>query len=189
MRGSVGFAMALANQATLIRAIAAYGSDAQRERHLPRLMAGEIGATAISEKGTGTEVRALETRLARDGDSRGYRLDGHKYNISHAPDARLMMIVASSHVDDKPATALVLIDPERPGVRRSPPQATLGVADLPIGDVTLAGVRVADDELLGAPRSAVPSLRPLPDRYVGPVRRSIAGGGARRAGGRMMASP
>ncbi|OJB48690.1 acyl-CoA dehydrogenase [Burkholderia ubonensis] len=152
---SVGFAMALANQATLIRAIAAYGSDAQRERHLPRLMAGEIGATAISEKGTGTEVRALETRLARDGDSRGYRLDGHKYNISHAPDARLMMIVASSHVDDKPATALVLIDPERPGVRRSPPQATLGVADLPIGDVTLAGVRVADDELLGAPRDGL----------------------------------
>ncbi|WP_232447796.1 acyl-CoA dehydrogenase family protein [Burkholderia ubonensis] len=139
--------MALANQATLIRAIAAYDYDAQRERHLPRLMAGEIGATAISGKGTGTEVRALETRLARDGDSRGYRLDGHKYNISRAPDARLMMIVASSDVDGKPATSLVLIDPERPGVRRSPPQATLGVADLPIGDVTLAGVRVADDEL------------------------------------------
>ncbi|VWC37259.1 acyl-CoA dehydrogenase domain-containing protein [Burkholderia lata] len=146
---SVGFAMALANQATLIRAIVAYGSDAQRARHLPPLLSGAIGATAISEKGTGTEVRALETGLVRDGDH--YRLDGHKYNISHAPEARLMMIVATLTGDGKPATALVLIDPERAGVQRSAPQATLGVTDLPIGDIALSGVRVEADELLGAP--------------------------------------
>ncbi|MGG1947204.1 acyl-CoA dehydrogenase family protein [Trinickia sp. NRRL B-1857] len=125
---SVGFAMALANQATLIRALLAHGTPAQLDRHLPRLLTGAAGATAISEKGTGTEVRALETRLTREGN--GYRLDGHKYNISHAPDAQLVLVVAAYTSEDKPATALVLLDPTRDGVSRTVPQETFGVADL-----------------------------------------------------------
>lgn len=150
---SVGFAMALANQATLIRALLAHGSPAQRDRHLPRLLSGAVGATAISEKGTGTEVRALETRLTRDAG--GYRLDGHKYNISHAPDAQLVLVVASFESNDKRATALVLLDPARDGVSRTPPQATMGVTDLPIGDVTLSNVRIAEQDLLGEPTAGL----------------------------------
>ena len=150
---SVGFAMALANQATLIRALLAHGSPAQLDRHLPRLLSGAVGATAISEKGTGTEVRALETRLTRDAD--GYRLDGHKYNISHAPDAQLVLVVASFEGNDKRATALVLLDPARDGVSRTPPQATMGVTDLPIGDVTLSNVRIAEQDLLGEPTAGL----------------------------------
>ncbi|PMS20837.1 acyl-CoA dehydrogenase [Trinickia dabaoshanensis] len=150
---SVGFAMALANQATLIRAVLAHGSPAQLDRHLPRLMAGAVGATAISEKGTGTEVRALETRLTREGND--YRLDGHKYNISHAPEARLVLVVASCTSGDKPATALVLLDPTREGVSRTAPQETFGVADLPIGDITLANVRIGEHDLLGEPAAGL----------------------------------
>lgn len=155
---SVGFAMALANQATLIRALLVHGSPAQLDRHLPRLLGGAVGATAISEKGTGTEVRALETHLTRDGNA--YRLDGHKYNISHAPDAQWVLVVASSTSDEKRATALVLLDPTRDGVSRTPPQATMGVTDLPIGDLTFSNVRIGEHELLGSP---VNGLRLLMD--------------------------
>jgi isovaleryl-CoA dehydrogenase len=153
---SVGFAMALANQATLIRALVVHGSAAQVDRYLPRLMSGEIGATAISEKGTGTEIRALETCITPHGD--GYRLNGHKYNISHVPDAALMLVAASFTGGEKPATALVLLDPQQPGVQRSAPQATLGVTDLPIGDLELSDVRIYPDELIGAPAEGLRRL-------------------------------
>lgn len=153
---SVGFAMALANQATLIRALLAHGSPAQLDRHLPCLLDGAVGATAISEKGTGTEVRALETRLTHDGND--YRLDGHKYNISHAPNAQLVLVVASCSHHEKRATALVLLDPARDGVGRTAPQETLGVTDLPIGDITFSNVGIGAHELLGEPAAGLKLL-------------------------------
>jgi isovaleryl-CoA dehydrogenase len=124
---SVGFAMALANQATLIRALMLYGTDAQRDRYLPQLMSGVAGGTAISEKGTGTEIRALQTRITENGSA--YRLDGHKYNISQAPDAGLIFVAAGSELDARSGISLVLLDPHRAGVTRTPPQDTLGVAE------------------------------------------------------------
>ncbi|WP_257757769.1 acyl-CoA dehydrogenase family protein [Burkholderia glumae] len=153
---SIGFAMALANQATVIRALLRHGTPAQRERLLPALMAGAVAATAISEKGTGTEIRALQTRVTPDGQA--LRLDGHKYNISHAPDAALVLVAASTTQDGRPGTALVLLDPQRSGVIRSDPQDTLGVADLPIGDMNFNGVALETDDLLCSPKDGLPVL-------------------------------
>ncbi|THJ50665.1 acyl-CoA dehydrogenase family protein [Burkholderia sp. LS-044] len=150
---SVGFAMALANQATVIRALLLHGTPAQRDRFLPALTSGAVAATAISEKGTGTEIRALQSRVTLDGQD--CRLDGHKYNISHAPDAALILVAASATQDGRPGTALVLLDPQRAGVTRTAPQETLGVADLPIGDMTFDGVPVGTDDLLCTPKDGL----------------------------------
>lgn len=153
---SVGFAMAVANQATLIDSVAAIGTSAQQAALLPRLLNGEPGATAISEPGTGTEIRALQTRLV-DTDS-GYRLDGHKYNISLAPHASLVLVAARYDKEAQPHTALALIDPAMAGIARSKPQGTLGVRDLPIGELRFDAVRVSPGQLLGAPRDGLRSL-------------------------------
>ncbi|MCA7894691.1 acyl-CoA dehydrogenase family protein [Burkholderia cepacia] len=150
---SVGFAMALANQATVIRALLLHGTPAQRDRFLPALTSGAVAATAISERGTGTEIRALQSRVTLDGQDG--RLDGHKYNISHAPDAALILVAASATHDGRPGTALVLLDPQRAGVTRTAPQETLGVADLPIGDMTFVGVPVGTDDLLCTPKDGL----------------------------------
>ncbi|RQT94013.1 acyl-CoA dehydrogenase family protein [Burkholderia cepacia] len=150
---SVGFAMALANQATVIRALLLHGTPSQRDRLLPALTSGAVAATAISEKGTGTEIRALQSRVTLDGQD--CRLDGHKYNISHAPDAALILVAASATHDGRPGTALVLLDPQRAGVTRTAPQETLGVADLPIGDMTFDGVPVGTDDLLCTPKDGL----------------------------------
>ncbi|KML21597.1 MULTISPECIES: acyl-CoA dehydrogenase family protein [Burkholderia] len=150
---SVGFAMALANQATVIRALLLHGTPAQRDRFLPALTSGAVAATAISEKGTGTEIRALQSRVTLDGQDG--RLDGHKYNISHAPDAALILVAASATHDGRPGTALVLLDPQCAGVTRTAPQETLGVADLPIGDMTFDGVPVGTDDLLCSPKDGL----------------------------------
>jgi len=153
--GSIGFAMAMANQATLIRALLKYATPAQCERFLPNLLDGAIGATAISEKGTGTEIRALQTALSAA--EQGYRLDGHKYNISHAPAASLILVAARFDIDGR-STALVLLDPTVHGVTRTSPQSTLGVRDLPIGDLQFERVALEEHCLLGAPRDGLKKL-------------------------------
>jgi isovaleryl-CoA dehydrogenase len=152
-KGSIGFAMAMANQATLIRALLKYATPLQCDRYLPGLLGGAIGATAISEKGTGTEIRALQTTLTM-ADS-GFRLDGHKYNISHAPAAALILTAARCDSDGRSSTALVLLDPSLPGVARTPPQSTMGVRDLPIGDLEFDHVALDHHCLLGSPRDGL----------------------------------
>lgn len=153
---SIGFAMAVANQATLIHALLSHGSHGQQANVLPRLLNGEPGATAISERGTGTEIRALQTALTND--EQDFRLNGHKYNVSLAPHAALVLV--ASRYDDGPrsATALVLLDTTLRGVSRSVPQPTLGVHDLPIGELEFDDVPIDADSLLGTPREGLKTL-------------------------------
>ncbi|WP_309477090.1 acyl-CoA dehydrogenase family protein [Trinickia acidisoli] len=150
---SLGFAMAAANQATLIDCIHSMGTREQQIALLPRLLDGEPGATAISERGTGTEIRALQARLT--GDKHGYRLNGHKYNISLAPDASIILVAARYDDDARTHTSLVLLDAALPGIVRSGPQGTLGVRDLPIGDLQFDDVPVDRQRVLGAPRDGL----------------------------------
>ncbi|WP_052420794.1 acyl-CoA dehydrogenase family protein [Paraburkholderia ferrariae] len=153
---SIGFAMVVANQATLIRALLKHGSAAQRASFLPRLLAGTPAATAISEKHTGTEIRALQTALSVHEE--GFLLDGHKYNISQAPTAGIILVAAQLIDGERATTALVLLDGGRPGVTRSAPRDTLGVRDLPIGDLAFEGVPIAANQLLGPPAQGLHRL-------------------------------
>jgi isovaleryl-CoA dehydrogenase len=153
---SIGFAMAVANQAALIDCLQTVGTQAQRDTLLPRLLGGEPGATAISECATGSDIRALQTRLTADGD--GYRLDGDKYNISLAPHASLVMVAARYDEAGHAHTALAMIDTTTPGVVRGEARNTLGVRDLPIGEFRFDAVRIERTHLLGTPRDGLRTL-------------------------------
>ncbi len=60
----------------------AYASEAQKEKWLPKLASGEwVGAIAMTEPGTGSDLQALSTRAVRDGDF--YRVSGSKTFISN----------------------------------------------------------------------------------------------------------
>jgi isovaleryl-CoA dehydrogenase len=153
---SLGFAMAVANQAALIDGVQSMGTPAQRELLLPRLLDGDPAATAISECATGTEIRALKTRLIDDGDR--YRLDGDKYNISLAPHASMVLVAAQYDEAGDVRTALVMVDTATPGVVRGNAQETLGVHDLPIGELRFDAVCVERARLIGTPRDGLRTL-------------------------------
>jgi isovaleryl-CoA dehydrogenase len=140
--------MSMANQASIIRALLRFGTPAQQGRLLRPLLEGALSATAIAEAATGSDLRALQTRVAPDGA--GLRLDGGKVNISHAPTADILLVVARSDEGAREGLALVLLDRDRPGLRRGAGCATLGNADLPIGDLHFDAVRLTSDDLLGA---------------------------------------
>jgi isovaleryl-CoA dehydrogenase len=71
------------------------GSDAQRQRYLPKLISGEhVGALAMSEPGAGSDVVGMRLRAElRDGH---YVLNGNKMWITNGPDADVLVVYAKT---------------------------------------------------------------------------------------------
>ncbi|HEX7417523.1 MAG TPA: isovaleryl-CoA dehydrogenase [Steroidobacteraceae bacterium] len=67
------------------------GTDAQRDCYLPRLVSGEhVGALAMSEPGSGSDVVSMQLRAERRGDE--YVLNGRKMWITNGPDADVLVV-------------------------------------------------------------------------------------------------
>jgi long-chain-acyl-CoA dehydrogenase len=67
-----------------------YGTDDQKSRWLPKLVTGEmVGALAMTEPGTGSDLQAIKTRAIRDGN--GYRVTGSKIFITNGQHANLIL--------------------------------------------------------------------------------------------------
>ncbi len=71
-----------------------WGTTAQKEKYLPRLISGEhVGALAMSEPGAGSDVIGMRTRAEKRGD--GYVLNGSKMWITNGPSADVAIIYAT----------------------------------------------------------------------------------------------
>jgi isovaleryl-CoA dehydrogenase len=71
------------------------GTDSQRDRYLPKLVSGEhVGALAMSEPGSGSDVVSMQLRAEKRGD--GYVLNGRKMWITNGPDADVFVIYAKT---------------------------------------------------------------------------------------------
>jgi long-chain-acyl-CoA dehydrogenase len=73
----------------------AYGSEEQKRRWLPRMARGElIGALAMTEPGTGSDLKAVRTTARRDGDH--YLINGQKTFITNGQNCGLVIVVAKT---------------------------------------------------------------------------------------------
>ncbi len=71
------------------------GSDAQRRRYLPKLVSGEhVGALAMSEAGSGSDVVSMRLRAQRRDDA--FVLNGTKMWITNGPDAHTLVVYAKT---------------------------------------------------------------------------------------------
>ena len=103
------------------------GTDAQRDRWLPRLVSGEhIGALAMSEPGAGSDVMSMQTRAERRGDA--FVLNGRKMWITNGPDADVLVIYARTRPEpgSRSVTAFI-VEGGTPGFSRSPKLDKLGM--------------------------------------------------------------
>ncbi|MBK4739372.1 acyl-CoA dehydrogenase family protein [Noviherbaspirillum pedocola] len=72
-----------------------HGTEAQKQRYLPRMARGEIvGAIAMTEPGTGSDLQGVRTRAERRGDR--YVINGAKTFISNGYLAGLVLVVAKT---------------------------------------------------------------------------------------------
>jgi len=131
-------------------ALVADGTDAQKQRYLPRLASGELtGAFALTEADAGSDATALRTTARRDGDH--YILDGSKCFITNAPIADLFTVMARTD----PATpgaggiSAFLVERGMPGLSTSAPYDKMGQAGSPVGDVVFNACRVPASNLIG----------------------------------------
>jgi isovaleryl-CoA dehydrogenase len=77
------------------------GSEAQKRKYLPKLVSGEhVGALAMSEPGSGSDVVSMRLRADRRGDH--YVLNGNKMWITNGPDADTLVVYAKTDVDAGP---------------------------------------------------------------------------------------
>ena len=78
-----------------INQIRRWGSEAQRQRYLPGLISGEhVGALAMSEAGSGSDVVSMRLKAERRGDR--YVLNGTKFWITNAPSAEVLVVYAKT---------------------------------------------------------------------------------------------
>ncbi|MCP4301224.1 MAG: isovaleryl-CoA dehydrogenase [Gammaproteobacteria bacterium] len=71
------------------------GSEAQKERYLPKLVSGEhVGALAMSEPGAGSDVVNMQMKAEKT--SIGYLLNGTKMWITNGPDADVVVVYAKT---------------------------------------------------------------------------------------------
>lgn len=83
------------------------GSDAQRARHMPDIVAGRtITAVAVTEPGAGSDVKGMRTRARRDGDA--YVLNGSKMFITNGVHADLYCVAAKT-APEGPASQSVTV--------------------------------------------------------------------------------
>jgi alkylation response protein AidB-like acyl-CoA dehydrogenase len=129
-----------------------FGTEAQKQRYLPKLVTGElIGGHATSEPGSGSDAFAMQTKAVEDGEH--WVLNGSKTFITNAPIADVLIIFASTATGEKRGfgggLSAFLVDMDTPGVSVGKPLHKLGLRTSPTAEVTLEDVRVPATAMLG----------------------------------------
>lgn len=125
-----------------------YGTEAQKDYFLPRILAGElVFAIGYSEPEAGTDLAALRTRAVRDGDS--WVIDGQKIFTSNAQNADWIWLACRTDPDvpKHRGISIVLVPTDAPGFSWTPIET---VGGLTTTATYYDGVRVPATALVGA---------------------------------------
>lgn len=129
--------------------IARFGTDDQKRRYLPGLVAGElIGSHAVSEPESGSDTFSMSTTAVAN--SGGYLLNGHKTMISMGPASDVALVYAKTAPDrGRWGISAFLVDTNLPGVTTLGPFEKMGLRTVPIGDFVFEDCVVPQSALLG----------------------------------------
>lgn len=123
-----------------------WGSKAQREHWLPKLVKGEvIGAFALSEPQAGSDAKGVRTTAEKDGD--GYVINGRKKWITFAQVADLFVVFLQC--EEKPTAFLV--ERTAPGLRIEPTKGLLGTRASMLGEMFFDNCKVPAENMVGRP--------------------------------------
>ncbi|MDE1167717.1 MAG: acyl-CoA dehydrogenase family protein [Pseudomonas sp.] len=126
------------------------GTEAQKQRYLPRLASGEWTAClAVTEPEAGSEATHVQTTARREGDT--YVLDGVKCYITNGPIADVFTVTARTAPGSQGAKGVSAFIVERgmPGLSTGEPYRKMGQAGSPVGEVYFKGCRVPAANLIG----------------------------------------
>lgn len=129
-----------------------FGTDAQRQHHLPRLISGEDKMCfAVTEPNSGLDTSSLETKAERTND--GYMINGRKIWTTSAQRANKILIIARTTPKDqcaKPTQGLSLFytDLDRAKIEANP-IPKMGRKAVECNTLFIDGLEVSKDDLVG----------------------------------------
>lgn len=132
------------------------GSDEQKSKYLPKLCSGEhVGALAMSEPGSGSDVVSMKLRAEKKGDY--YVLNGNKFWITNGPDADVLVVYARTDPSTKPQHGIsaFLIEKGFPGFSTAQKLDKLGMRGSNTCELVFEDCKVPVANLLGEENKGV----------------------------------
>jgi isovaleryl-CoA dehydrogenase len=149
-RGSASVGLSYGAHSNLcVNQIRRNGVPAQKRRYLPKLISGEhVGALAMSEAGSGSDVVSMRLRADKKGDR--FILNGTKMWITNGPVADTLVVYARSDQNAGPAgiTAFI-IERGFKGFRTAQKLDKLGMRGSDTGELVFEDCEVPDENVLG----------------------------------------
>ena len=125
-----------------------FGTDAQKEKYLPRLASGEMTAAfCLTESGSGSDAASIKTKATRNSNG-GWTLNGEKIWITSGGIANFYTVFARTDSDAGKISAF-MVERDSPGVSIGRKEDKLGIRASSTTTVSLADVRVPAENLLG----------------------------------------
>lgn len=148
--GFDSFGIALHN-AIVAPYILHYGSEEQKQKWLPKLASGElIGAIAMTEPGTGSDLQNVKSKLVKDGNH--YVLSGQKTFITNGQHANFIVVVVKTDPGaGAKGTSLVVVETDEvDGFRRGRNLKKIGLKAQDTSELFFDDVRIPTSNLIGA---------------------------------------
>jgi len=147
---------ALSGMASSVHTIVAHyflnhGTEAQKQRYLPRMARGElVGAIAMTEPGAGSDLQAVRTRAERQADG-SYRIHGSKTFITNGFLAGVVLVVAKTDpAQGAKGTSILIVETQDcPGYRVGRLLDKIGMKAQDTSELFFDDVHVPADALLG----------------------------------------
>jgi isovaleryl-CoA dehydrogenase len=146
--GSVGLSYG-AHSNLCVNQIRRNGTDSQRRRYLPKLITGEhVGALAMSEVGSGSDVVSMRTRADKRGDR--YVLNGSKMWITNGPQAETLVVYAKTDAaaGARGITAFI-VERGFPGFSTAQKLDKLGMRGSDTSELVFENCEVPEENVLG----------------------------------------
>ncbi|NEW97752.1 acyl-CoA dehydrogenase family protein [Rhodopseudomonas sp. BR0G17] len=126
-----------------------YGSEEQKRRWLPGMARGElIGAIAMTEPGTGSDLQSVRTTAKLDGDD--YVINGQKTFITNGQNCDLIIVVArTGGAGAKGLSLIVLETKDNPGFKRGRNLDKIGLHASDTSELFFENARTPKENLLG----------------------------------------
>lgn len=125
------------------------GTSVQKQKYLPKLCSGDhVGALAMSEAGSGSDVMSLQCRAEKRGDK--YILNGTKMWITNGPDADVLVVYARTEKNGgtRGITAF-LIEKNFPGFSTAQKLDKLGMRGSNTCELIFENCEVPEENVLG----------------------------------------
>ncbi|MGD8346595.1 MAG: isovaleryl-CoA dehydrogenase [Lysobacterales bacterium] len=131
------------------------GSEEQKRRWLPDLCSGKkVGALAMSEHQSGSDVVSMKLTAAKDGD--GYRLNGNKMWITNGPEAGVFVVYAKTDMAaGSGGITAFIIESDCEGFSRGPKLDKLGMRGSNTCELIFDDCFVPAENVLGEVNSGV----------------------------------